>query len=98
MEPLIISLIGFGGILCLAFLRFPLALSMGLVGVIGFGELSGYKYAILNLSKNIMIKSQEYTLSVLPLFILMGLLVEKGGMAKQLYRAAYAFLGNKKVD
>ncbi|MGY9053892.1 MAG: TRAP transporter large permease, partial [Rhodobacterales bacterium] len=91
-----ISLIGFGAILCLAFLRFPLALSMGLVGVIGFGQIYGYKFAILNLSKNIIEKGQEYTLSVLPLFILMGLLVEKGGMAKQLYRAAYAFLGDKK--
>lgn len=96
MDPLMISLIGFGAILCLAFLRFPLALSMGLVGVIGFGQIYGYKFAILNLSKNIIEKGQEYTLSVLPLFILMGLLVEKGGMAKQLYRAAYAFLGDKK--
>lgn len=49
MDPLIISLIGFGAILSLAFLRFPLALSMGLVGVIGFGELSGYRAAISNL-------------------------------------------------
>ena len=46
MDPLSISLVGFAAILCLAFLRFPLALSMGLVGVIGFGELSGYRAAI----------------------------------------------------
>jgi C4-dicarboxylate transporter DctM subunit len=79
----------------LAFLRFPLALSMGLVGVIGFGELSGYRAAISNLGRLVMDLGQSYSLSVLPLFILMGLLVEKGGMAKQLYKAAYAFLGNK---
>ena len=46
MDPLLISLIGFVAILSLAFLRFPLALSMGLVGVVGFGELSGYRAAI----------------------------------------------------
>ena len=34
MGPLTISFIGFAAILVLAFLRFPLALSMGLVGVI----------------------------------------------------------------
>ena len=96
MDPLSISLIGFAAILCLAFLRFPLALSMGLVGVIGFGELSGYRAAISNLGRLVMDLGQSYSLSVLPLFILMGLLVEKGGMAKQLYRAAYAFLGDKK--
>ena len=91
MDPLSISLIGFAAILSLAFLRFPLALSMGLVGVIGFGELSGYRAAISNLGRLVMDLGQSYSLSVLPLFILMGLLVEKGGMAKQLYRAAYAF-------
>ena len=96
MDSLTTSFIGFLAILTLAFLRFPLALSMGLVGVIGFGELSGYRAAIANLGRLVMDLGQSYSLSVLPLFILMGLLVEKGGMARQLYRAAYAFLGNKK--
>ena len=96
MGPLTISFIGFAAILVLAFLRFPLALSMGLVGVIGFGELTNYRAAISNIGRLVMDLGQSYSLSVLPLFILMGLLVEKGGMAKQLYRAAYAFLGDKK--
>jgi tripartite ATP-independent transporter DctM subunit len=30
------------------------------------------------------------------MFILMGLLVERGGMARELYRAAYAFLGHRR--
>ena len=46
MSALTISFIGFSAILILAFLRFPLALSMGLVGVIGFGELTNYRAAI----------------------------------------------------
>ena len=96
MDPLSISLIGFAAILILAFLRLPLALAMGLVGVIGFGEISGYRASVSNLGRLVMDLGQSYSLSVLPLFILMGLLVEKGGMAKQLYRAAYAFLGDKK--
>ncbi len=96
MDGFLISLIGFAAILILAFLRFPLALSMGLVGVIGFGELTNYRAAISNLGRLVLDLGQSYSLSVLPLFILMGLLVDKGGMAQQLYRAAYAFLGDKK--
>ena len=96
MDGFTISLIGFAAILILAFLRFPLALSMGLVGVIGFGELTNYRAAISNLGRLVLDLGQSYSLSVLPLFILMGLLVDKGGMAQQLYRAAYAFLGDKK--
>jgi TRAP-type C4-dicarboxylate transport system permease large subunit len=35
----------------------------------------------------------SYTLSVLPLFVLMGTVAVKGGLAEALYRAAYAFVG-----
>ena len=96
MDGFTISMIGFGAIVLLAFLRFPLALAMGMVGVIGFGELTNYRAAISNLGRLVLDLGQSYSLSVLPLFILMGLLVDRGGMAQQLYRAAYAFLGNKK--
>ena len=96
MDGFTISMIGFGAVVILAFLRFPLALAMGMVGVIGFGELTNYRAAISNLGRLVLDLGQSYSLSVLPLFILMGLLVDRGGMAQQLYRAAYAFLGNKK--
>ena len=36
----------------------------------------------------------QYTLSVVPLFILMGNFVTRAGMSKELYRAAYAFVGH----
>ena len=68
-EALTISFIGFSAILILAFLRFPLALSMGLVGVIGFGELTNYRAAISNIGRLVMDLGQSYSLSVLHLFI-----------------------------
>ena len=36
----------------------------------------------------------QYTLSVVPLFILMGNFVTRAGMSKELYRAAYTFVGH----
>ncbi|MAV86938.1 MAG: C4-dicarboxylate ABC transporter permease [Rhodospirillaceae bacterium] len=91
-----VALIGFAAVLILAFMRMPLGIALGVVGVIGFGELSGYRAAISNAARLVIDSGQSYGLSVLPMFILMGLLVEKGGMAKELYRAAYVFLGHKK--
>ena len=35
-----------------------------------------------------------YTLSVVPLFVLMGNFVTRAGMSRELYRAAYAFIGH----
>src|SRR5690606_11883949 len=39
---------------------------------------------------------QDYSLSVIPLFILMGNLVTRSGLSKELYLASNAFLGHKK--
>lgn len=93
---MIVSLIGFAAILVLAFLRMPLGFALGLVGVIGFAELSSYRAAISNAGRLVIDAGQNYGLSVLPMFILMGLLVERGGMARELYRAAYVFLGHRR--
>ena len=93
---MIASLIGFAAILILAFMRMPLGFALGLVGAVGFAELSSYRAAISNAGRLVIDAGQNYGLSVLPMFILMGLLVERGGMAKELYRAAYVFLGHRR--
>ena len=91
-----VALIGFAAVLILAFLRMPLGIALGLVGVIGFGQLANYKAAMSSAARLVIDAGQSYGLSVVPLFILMGLMVERGGMAKELYRAAFVFLGHKK--
>ncbi|MGB1920765.1 MAG: TRAP transporter large permease, partial [Candidatus Puniceispirillaceae bacterium] len=91
-----VALLGFAAVLILAFMRMPLGIALGLVGVIGFGELSNYRAAISSAARLVIDSGQSYGLSVVPLFILMGLMVERGGMAKELYRAAYVFLGHRK--
>ncbi|MDD9910039.1 MAG: TRAP transporter large permease [Ahrensia sp.] len=90
------ALIGFAAVLVLAFMRMPLGVALGLVGVVGFAELSSYRAAISSAARLVIDSGQSYGLSVVPLFILMGLMVERGGMARELYRAAYVFLGHRK--
>ena len=91
-----VALLGFAAVLILAFMRMPLGIALGLVGVIGFGELSNYRAAVSSAARLVIDSGQSYGLSVVPLFILMGLMVERGGMAKELYRAAYVFLGHRR--
>ncbi|MFK7856510.1 MAG: TRAP transporter large permease [Granulosicoccus sp.] len=93
---MISALIGFAAVLVLAFMRMPLGIALGLVGVVGFTHESSFKAAISSASRLVIDSSQSYGLSVVPLFILMGLMVERGGMAKELYRAAYVFLGHRR--
>ncbi|MEP0944180.1 MAG: TRAP transporter large permease [Rhizobiaceae bacterium] len=91
-----VALIGFAAVLILAFMRMPLGVALGLVGLVGFSELSNYRAGMSNAARLVIDTGQSYGLSVVPLFILMGLMVDRGGMAKELYRAAYAFLGHRR--
>ncbi len=93
---MISALVGFAAVLVLAFMRMPLGVALGLVGVLGFTYESSFRAAMSSASRLVIDSSQSYGLSVVPLFILMGLMVERGGMAKELYRAAYVFLGHRR--
>ncbi|MCZ4271779.1 TRAP transporter large permease [Maritalea porphyrae] len=88
------ALIGFGAVLTLVLLRMPLAFAMGLVGMVGYMHETSFRGALSMVSRLIIDTSQDYGLSVVPLFILMGLFVNKGGIARELYQVSYAFLGH----
>ena len=88
------GLIGFAAVLVLVLIRMPIAFAMGLVGMVGFMVESGYRASISMVARLIIDTSQNYGLSVVPLFILMGLFVNKAGISRELYAASNAFLGH----
>jgi C4-dicarboxylate transporter, DctM subunit len=88
------SLLGFAAIFALALLRVPLAFAMGLVGVIGMGLTRGWMPALASVAQVVHETGFAYTLSVIPLFILMGNFVARAGLAHELFAAAYAFIGH----
>ncbi len=92
------ALIGFAILLVLIFLRVPIALAMGLVGLVGYASESNFNWvpALSMAARNTIDITQEYSLSVIPLFILMGNLVTRAGLSRELYRASYAFLGHRR--
>ncbi len=86
--------IGFVCVLTLALFRMPIAFAMGLVGMLGYMYENSFRGAISMVSRLLIDTSQDYGLSVVPLFILMGLFVNKGGISRELYTAANAFMGH----
>ena len=95
---MIISLLGFAVVLILAFLRLPIAFAMGAVGAVGFAALNNWnwKASLSPAAGTVLDTLQTESLSVIPLFILMGMLVSRAGLASDLYRASNAFLGHRK--
>jgi len=88
------ALIGFAVVLILVFLRMPIAFAMGLVGVVGFSLQTNPKASVSMAGRLMIDTAQDYGLSVVPLFILMGLFANKGGLSKELYRVSYVFMGH----
>ncbi len=96
------ALIGFAIVLGLVLLRMPIVFAMGIVGTFGFayergGDIfdgRGLNAAMSMVGRQIIDTAQDYGLSVIPLFIMMGLFVNKGGMARELYAVSNAFLGH----
>lgn len=95
------ALIGFAVVLVLVLLRLPIVFAMGLVGTLGYAyerggmfDDRGLRAALSMVGRQVTDTAQDYGLSVIPLFILMGLFVNKGGMARELYAVSHAFLGH----
>jgi tripartite ATP-independent transporter DctM subunit len=90
------ALLGFVAIFVLALMRMPLAFSMGLVGIVGIGLTRGWLPAMASTAQVVHETGFAYTLSVIPLFILMGNFVARAGLAHELFHAAYTFIGHRK--
>ncbi len=88
------ALLGFAAIFVLAAMRIPLAFAMGLVGFLGLGLLRGWEATSASTAQSIYDAGFAYTLSVVPLFILMGNFVARAGLAHELFRAAYTLVGH----
>ncbi len=89
------ALAGFAAFLALAFLRVPMAFAMGLVGFAGVAYKLDANVAAAMIAQTTYETGLAYTLSVIPLFILMGNFVVRARMSEELYHAAYTFLGHR---
>ncbi|ENM5758647.1 TRAP transporter large permease [Vibrio mimicus] len=92
------SIIGFSVLITLILLRLPLAFAMGVIGFIGFWYINDYNWsaAMSMAARRIIDTGQDYGLSVIPLFILMGNFVTKAGISSELYKACNAFVGHRR--
>src|SRR5262249_15920078 len=94
MNGDVVALIGFIPLFAVMLLRVPVGMAMGLVGVAGFGYLSGGGPALKIVGHTSMRTVTDWNFAVVPLFLLMGSFATTSGMSRELFRAANAFLGH----
>jgi len=87
------ALTGFAVLLALCFFGLRVGFATLVVGFVGFGFERGFGASFAMMGQQILHDSMNYNLSVIPLFILMGVLIVHAQISKDLYDAAYASLG-----
>ncbi len=92
-----LGLVSFPLLLIMIFLRVPIGLSMFLTGLFGYMMITGGTNVPFNKLKNETYSTfSSYSLSIVPLFLLMGHFATLGGMSQALFKAAESFLGHRK--
>ena len=83
-------------VILLIALGLPIAFSMMIVGFLGLTYIIGIEPALSMLGQVFFDNGMSYSLSILPLFLLMGNFVVKAGLADELYYASNAWLRHKR--
>jgi tripartite ATP-independent transporter DctM subunit len=89
-----VAIVGFVTLFVLMLLRVPVGMAMGLVGVTGFGYLTGGTTALKMVGQTSMRTVTDFNFAVVPMFLLMGAFATTSGMSRELFRAGNAFLGH----
>ena len=90
MSVGLIGIIGVAALLVALLLRVPIAVALATVGFLGYAAADGWPKALKMLGSVPFSLSTAYSLSVVPLFILMGAVASRAGMSRELFDAANA--------
>lgn len=94
MSPLQIGILGCICLLVLLITSMPVAFVMTLVGVVGFAIVIDPDPALKMMTMEIFDTFSKYSLTVIPLFILMGQVAFHTGISRRLFNTAYKWLGH----
>ena len=94
MDPITLGALGMGGMFVLIALHVPIGVAMGISGFVGIGFLIGWEQAVSLFGTEPSSKISSEELAVLALFLLMGALAGLAGLASDMYRLFYAFVGH----
>ena len=94
MEPTTVGLIGLAVLIIALFSRMPVGFVMALLGILGFSYVVSWASGLRIMAKDFFTTFGSYSLTVVPLFILMGQVAFHGGISRRLFDTAYTWLGS----
>ena len=94
MSGPLAGVVGFIAVLVLIMLRVPVAIAMGAIGAVGYGMVFGWDSIGFVLGRAPFESVFPESLSVVPLFIMMGVFAAYGGLSRSLYNLVSALIGH----
>jgi C4-dicarboxylate transporter, DctM subunit len=94
MNLTIVCFIGLFIFLVLMFLEMQIGLAMALAGFVGLWLIRGLEPAMSLTSIIAYSNATSYTMTILPLFVLMGLLAAYGGISKDAFKSMNTWVGH----
>lgn len=89
----LVAISGFVALFAMMAVRVPIGIAMGIVGVGGFAAITGWGPALNLLAQSPVRTVTDFNLTLIPFFILMGVLATNSGISRELFRAGQAWLG-----
>ncbi len=94
MNEITLGIIGIIILLGLFLTGMEMMVAMAVIGFVGYGLIISPAAAMNILANDFFDQLQSYSLTVVPLFVLMGQLAFNAGIARRLYDSAHKFLGH----
>lgn len=92
MNPGLIVVLMFLAVIVLFILRTPVAFTLGAVGIVSLYLINGPRFLMM-LPPSIMENMTSIILLAIPLFIFIGCILEKSGIADEIFQMIYMWLG-----
>lgn len=96
MSGLLLGGLGFAAAIAMILAEIPVAVALGLVGLAGSALVIGSSGALAIGATTIWDSLTNYTLTMLPLFVMMGNLAARSGLSSRLYRSMSVLIGHRR--
>lgn len=96
MSGMLLGGMGFFAAIVMIFLEVPVAVALGLVGVLGSAMIIGLPGAMAIGATTTWGSLTNYTLTMLPLFVMMGNLAARSGLSTKLYHSMSVLIGHRR--
>ncbi len=93
MSPLVIGVLGIGALFILLALRMQIGFAMAIIGFAGFAILNSFSSSLAILGFEPYQTASSYTLSVIPLFMLMGQFANHSNLGTEIYETVNKWIG-----